>query len=79
MTGAGAPTFEAAQRELEEIVEQLERGSADLDKAIALWKRGEELYRFCVARLDAAQAEIEELGRRVETLDPPHATSHQRS
>ena len=38
-------TFEEAQRELESIVERLERGETSLDEAIALWERGEELYR----------------------------------
>ena len=57
------PTFEAAQRELEGIVDRLERGEAPLDEAIALWERGEELYRFCLAKLDAAQGKIEELER----------------
>ncbi|MGH3103952.1 MAG: exodeoxyribonuclease VII small subunit [Gaiellaceae bacterium] len=57
-------TFEAAQRELEGIVERLERGQAGLDEAIALWERGEELYRFCVGKLDAAHGRIEELARR---------------
>ncbi len=56
-----APSFEAAQRELEQIVDRLERGDASLDEAIALWERGEELYRLCVAKLDAAQGKIEEL------------------
>ena len=56
-------TFESAQRELESIVERLERGQASLDDALALWQRGEELYRFCVDRLDAAQGRIEELAR----------------
>ena len=60
------PTFEAAQRELESIVERLERGEASLGEAIALWERGEELYRFCVARLDTAQGRIEQLATRVE-------------
>ncbi len=60
-------TFEAAHRELEEIVERLERGNASLDEAIALWERGEELYRFCAAKLDAAQGRIEELAHRGET------------
>jgi exodeoxyribonuclease VII small subunit len=60
------PTFEQAQAELERIVEQLERGQAPLDEAIALWERGEELYRFCRSRLDAAEGRIEELGRRVD-------------
>jgi exodeoxyribonuclease VII small subunit len=60
------PTFEQAQRELEQIVERLERGDADLDEAIRLWERGEELYSLCVTKLDSAQGKIEELGRRVD-------------
>jgi exodeoxyribonuclease VII small subunit len=64
------PTFEAAQRELERIVEQLELGQAPLDEAIALWERGEELYRFCSGKLDAAQGRIEELGRRIDSERP---------
>ena len=63
MTGAGEPTFESAQRELDAIVERLESGEASLDEAIRLWERGEELYRFCLARLDRAQGRIEELAR----------------
>ena len=63
-------TFEAAQRELEEIVERLERGEASLDEAIALWQRGEELYRFCRGKLDAAEGEIEELAKRAEAAAP---------
>ena len=64
------PTFEAAQRELEQIVEKLERGDASLDEAIALWQRGEELYRFCRGKLDAAEGEIEELAKRAEAASP---------
>jgi exodeoxyribonuclease VII small subunit len=59
-------TFEAAQRELEQIVQRLEAGDAALEDAIALWERGEELYRFCREKLDAARGRIEELGSRVE-------------
>ena len=61
------PTFEEAQRELELIVERLERGDVALEQAIALWQRGEELYRFCAGKLDAAQGQVEELARRVES------------
>jgi exodeoxyribonuclease VII small subunit len=64
------PSFEEAQRELEQIVERLERGDAGLDEAIQLWERGEELYRLCVGKLDAAQGKIEELARRVESAKP---------
>jgi len=64
------PSFEAAQRELEQIVERLERGQAPLDEAIALWERGEELYKLCLGRLDAANGRIDELARRVEESRP---------
>ena len=64
------PAFEDAQRELEGIVQRLESGQASLDEAITLWERGEELYRLCAAKLDAAQGRIEELARRVEAIKP---------
>ena len=63
-------TFEAVQRELEQIVERLERGDANLDEAIALWQRGEELYRLCRGKLDAAEGQIEELAKRAEAAAP---------
>jgi exodeoxyribonuclease VII small subunit len=63
-------TFEDAQKELEQIVQRLEHGQAPLDEAVALWERGEELYRFCRERLDSAQGKIEELAKRVEEARP---------
>jgi exodeoxyribonuclease VII small subunit len=59
-------TFETAQRELDTIVERLEQGKAPLDEALALWQRGEELYAFCRAQLDAAHGRIAELARTAE-------------
>ena len=56
-------TFETAQKELEQIVERLERGEAELDEAIALWERGEELYRICATKLEGVRGKIEELSR----------------
>jgi exodeoxyribonuclease VII small subunit len=66
----GELPFEEARAELERIVGQLERGETGLEEAIALWERGEELYRRCVAKLDAAQARIEELGRELAEREP---------
>jgi exodeoxyribonuclease VII small subunit len=54
-------TFEEAARELEQIVQQLESGQADLDDALRLWQRGEELHRLCLEKLDSAQGKIEAL------------------
>jgi exodeoxyribonuclease VII small subunit len=68
------PTFEDAQRELESIVQRLESGEASLDEAITLWERGEELYRVCSAKLDAAHGRIEELAKRVEQVKPGNAS-----
>ena len=64
-------TFEEAQKELEQIVERLERGEAELDEAIALWERGEELLRFCLTRLETAEGKIEELAQRAAGSAPP--------
>jgi exodeoxyribonuclease VII small subunit len=71
---ASEPTFEEARKELERIVSQLESGQAGLEDALALWERGEELYRVCLGKLDAAQGRIDELGKRVEETRPTPAS-----
>ena len=63
-------TFEEAEKELTQIVERLERGEASLDEALALSQRGEDLYRFCLDQLDAAEGKIEELAKRVDAARP---------
>ncbi|HXF98544.1 MAG TPA: exodeoxyribonuclease VII small subunit [Gaiellaceae bacterium] len=66
--GAGRPDgerpFEELHAELEEVVARLERGDVPVDEAIALYRRGEELYRACVERLRAAELQVEELAAR---------------
>ena len=52
-------SFEDALKELERIVTRLESGDAQLQEAIDLYERGDQLRRQCAARLDAAQARIE--------------------
>ena len=61
------PTFEQAQRELESIVQRLERGEADVDELTKLWERGEELYKLCAAKLETVRGRIEELARNEST------------
>ena len=63
-------TFEEAQRELERIVAELEAGRASLEDAVALWERGDELYRYCLGKLESAEGKIEELGARIEEARP---------
>jgi exodeoxyribonuclease VII small subunit len=65
-----AVPFEEAQRELERIVSELEGGRASLEDAVVLWERGDELYRYCLGKLDSAEGKIEELGARIEEARP---------
>jgi exodeoxyribonuclease VII small subunit len=65
----GVP-FEEAQRELERIVFELEGGRASLEDAVVLWERGDELYRYCLGKLDSAEGKIEDLGARIEEARP---------
>jgi exodeoxyribonuclease VII small subunit len=61
------PTFEEAQRELEQIVQRLESGQAGVEEALGLAERGELLYRLCATKLEAAEGKVEELSRRPES------------
>ncbi|MGE4409711.1 MAG: exodeoxyribonuclease VII small subunit [Sphingobium sp.] len=54
-------SFEDALRELEMIVQKLERGDVPLDDSIALYARGEMLRAQCQKRLADAEARIEKL------------------
>jgi exodeoxyribonuclease VII small subunit len=54
-------SFEKAQAELEQIVEQLEDPHTGLEQALTLWERGEKLHQHCQQKLDYAAARIEKL------------------
>ncbi len=56
-----AMPFETALAELEKIVRALEAGEASLDQSVALYARGQALRAFCDARLNAAEARIEQV------------------
>lgn len=65
-TAAGAAgleevTFEAGLGRLEAIVTQLERGEITLDESLAAFKEGSALVRHCLARLEAAEAAVQQL------------------
>ncbi|MCW5746119.1 MAG: exodeoxyribonuclease VII small subunit [Alphaproteobacteria bacterium] len=54
-------SFEDALRELESIVQQLERGQVKLDEAIASYERGALLKRHCEAKLAEAKAKVDKI------------------
>jgi exodeoxyribonuclease VII small subunit len=56
-----ALSFEDALRELEGIVQDLERGQVKLDEAIARYERGTLLKRHCEAKLAEAKAKVEKI------------------
>ena len=53
--------FETALKQLEEIVDKLERGDVPLDESIAIYERGEALRNRCDALLKTAEAKIEKI------------------
>ncbi|MGC2856963.1 exodeoxyribonuclease VII small subunit [Novispirillum sp. DQ9] len=56
-----ALSFEDALRELEQIVQQLERGQVRLDEAVSAYERGSLLKRHCEQRLAEARAKVEKI------------------
>ena len=54
-------SFEDALSELEAIVEKLEGGNVDLDKAIDAYARGMSLKQHCQARLEEARLKVEQI------------------
>jgi exodeoxyribonuclease VII small subunit len=55
----GEKNFEAALKELEQIVEQLEAGDLPLEQSLALFEQGVRLSRDCQKRLDEAERRVE--------------------
>ena len=54
-------SFEEALAELEKIVDALEDGDSDLDKAIHAYERGTRLKKHCEAKLKEAKARIDKI------------------
>ena len=56
-----AESFEAAYRELQEVVAQLETGDLDLERAVQLFERGSQLVQVCERVVDAAELRVTRL------------------
>jgi len=54
-------SFEDALRELEGIVEKLERGDAPLETSIEIYQRGAALKAHCEGKLKDAQLKVEKI------------------
>jgi len=53
--------YEQAFQELEEVVAALEAGQSNLEDALILFERGQELARRCVTLLDTAELRVRKL------------------
>jgi exodeoxyribonuclease VII small subunit len=70
-TDVAALTFEQALAELDALVRSMESGELPLDDAIAAYKRGAELARYCQGKLAAAEQQLKVLdGEQLRPLDP---------
>ena len=52
-------TFEDAMKELEKIVDSLDKGDVSLDEAIAAYDRGSQLKDYCQKKLHEAKMKVE--------------------
>jgi exodeoxyribonuclease VII small subunit len=51
-------TFEAAMKQLEQIVQELESGELPLEKALSKFEEGIQLSKFCSKKLDETEKRI---------------------
>jgi exodeoxyribonuclease VII small subunit len=56
-----ALTYEAALRELEQLVSELESGQLPLDQLLVSYQRGAQLLAFCRDRLAAVESQVKVL------------------
>ena len=52
-------TFEEAIKELERLVDSLDKGDVSLDEAIAAYDRGSQLKDYCENKLHEAKMKVE--------------------
>lgn len=60
-TDITALSFEDALKELETIVDRLEKGDVELEASIAIYERGEALRAHCDKLLRSAEARVEKI------------------
>lgn len=51
-------SFDQALKELENVVQQLERGELPLEEALSAFQKGIELSQFCQSTLTSAEATV---------------------
>ena len=62
MSGEETPSFEAALKKLESIVQRLEQGELPLEESLTLYEEGIRLSRLCHAKLEEAEGTLKQSG-----------------
>jgi len=57
----GAPVFEDAMRELENIIHGMEAGTLGLEQSLQAYQRGAELVKQCQAALERVREQVQVL------------------
>ena len=52
-------SFEEAMKELEKLVDSLDKGDVSLDEAISAYDRGSKLKDYCQKKLEEAKMKVE--------------------
>ena len=63
-------TFEKAMKELEKLVDSLDKGDVSLDEAIAAYDRGSQLKDYCEKKLQEAKMKVDtiQLSDNIDTI-----------
>ena len=61
-------TFEAAEKELGEIVSKMEDNNIPFSKAQELYERGSQLIKFCLSSLEQANGKISIIKKDLDTF-----------
>lgn len=67
-------TFEQALTELEQLVQEMEAGNLELERALQLFERGMQLVRYCNEQLDAAELRVRQLAPDAVSGEEPDLT-----
>ena len=71
-------SFEEALSRLEEIVEEMESGKAELDGLLALFEEGVSLVKLCSSKLDSAERKIKIVKENSEEIPFDEATEEEK-
>ena len=69
-------TFEEAMKELELLVDSLDKGDISLDEAIAAYDRGSQLKDHCQKKLNEAKMKVETIQSSDNIDTVPEKSSH---